>query len=294
MNAHIFYRPASFRVAAALSRALGRGGLRALAALLGAGYWAVHGHYRSIVAGNLARVVPDDPPRRRALTRRNFLNFARSLADYCALADLPPQQFHGLFAELGGREHLDAARRAGRGAILATAHLGNWELGGLSIAAAGYPLRVVTAQEPSPELHAQRRRYRAAHGIQTVTLDNGSPFSFVEALAALRENCVLAMLVDRPYGDTAVDVDFFGGRMKFSPAPIALAQTTGAPILPAYCVLDDDGRYRARVEPPLALEKAQDPQTGLRANTQRLAAVFERIIREHPDQWFQFLPLWKE
>ncbi len=291
MKAHLLYRSSSFRAALALAKILPRTAFRCLASMIGIFYWAFFPHYRRIIASNLSRVFPNDPARVRALTRRTFTNFARTLADYCSLANAQPKQLDDVFSEMRGMEHLEEALQRGQGAILVTAHLGNWELGGIATALRGIPLRVVTAEEPTPELHALRENYRAACKIGTITLGDGQ-FSFLAALEALRQNHALAMLIDRPTA-SAVEVTFFGTPLPFAAAPVALAQATGVPILVAFCTLGSDGRYCAHIEPPLALDGADGGRESLARNTQKLATMFERAIREYPDQWFNFKPLWK-
>jgi KDO2-lipid IV(A) lauroyltransferase len=292
MKTHLFYRSTIFRIGIAVAKILPRRVFREGAAGIGWCYNLLNGHYRRVVARNLSHIFPNDPARVRQLTRRTFQNFARSLADYCVLADKQSDPLAAMGVELSGLENLDAALQRGHGVIVATLHLGNWELGGLTFASKGYPLRVVTQEEPTPELTAQREKYRAVHHIKTIKLGH-TQFSFLEAMGALRENHLLAMLVDRPYAASALEVNFFGAPMLFSPAPVALALATGATILPAYVVLGSDGRHYARIEPPVVLQEHEEAKESLRINTQTLASGFEPVVRQYPDQWFHFVPLWK-
>ncbi len=98
-----------------------------------------------------------------------------------------------------GFEHIAAARERGKGGILITGHLGNWELGGILLALEGVPLTVVTLEEPASGLTQWREAYRRRLGIKTVSV-GADPFSFVGIISALRRNEFVAMLVDRPYG----------------------------------------------------------------------------------------------
>ena len=83
----------------------------------------------------------------------------------------------------------------------------------------------------------------------------------------------------------------FGAPARFSAAPAVLAHLTGATVLPSFVVGVGQGRYRAFIEPPVAMDVGE-LSTTMATNTQRLAAVFERVIAEHPDQWYHFVPIW--
>ena len=190
----------------------------------------------------------------------------------------------------GGEQHLLSARAPGTGVIVVTGHLGHWELGGLMLARLGLPLTVVTLEEPSSELTRWREACRRQLGIKTITVGPGHPFAFVEMMQTLRRNELIAMLVDRPYAGTGACVDLFGRKTEFSTAPALLAHHTGARVLPAFVLHDGQGGYRTMAEAPVAMETNGDLQATIAGNTQRIASVFESVIRRHPEQWFNYVP----
>ena len=185
-------------------------------------------------------------------------------------------------------------RDGGQGVIVVTGHLGNWELGGILLALRGLPMTVVTLDEPSTELTRWRDEYRRRLGIKTIAVGPGREFGFVEMIQTLRRGECLAMLVDRPYAGTGTPVRFFGRETEFSSAPALLWQHTGAPVVPAL------RRRAARAavtlsfaEPPVEIAAfGADARSGLAANTQAVASVFESIIRRYPEQWFNYVPIW--
>ena len=113
-------------------------------------------------------------------------------------------------------------------------------------------------------------------------------------IQTLRRNELLAMLVDRPYAGTGAPVRFFDRETEFSTAPALLAQHTGATILPAFVLRDDTGGYLTTAEPLIPMDSGSDVRATLAANTQRIATAFEAIIRRHPEQWFNYVPIWRE
>jgi KDO2-lipid IV(A) lauroyltransferase len=266
-----------------------------LAARIGLTAYARSREAQAALRANLALVTGLIGPQLDALCHENVANFSRMLADYflCAGADAVTQAA-ALLHGRSGHENLTAALAGGKGAIVVTGHLGHWELGGLMLARHGLPLTVITLEEPSSGLTRWREACRRQLGIRTITVGPDHPFAFVEMIQTLRRNELLAMLVDRPYAGTGTPVDFFGHRTEFSTAPALLHQHTGAAVLPAFVVQDHTGGYLTLAEPIIPMDEGSDPQTALATNTQRIATIFEDIIRRHPEQWFNYVPIWRD
>jgi KDO2-lipid IV(A) lauroyltransferase len=229
----------------------------------------------------------------RSLVRLNFSRFAESLADHFSSVARPKEWSDRLVATREGSAHLQEAKAAGRGALIVTAHFGSWELGGTILANQGIPLTVVTLQEPSAELNRWRESRRNLHGIRTLTI-GADQFAILEIVRALGRGEFVAMLVDRPVGGDGVPVPFFGRPTPFSGAPAMIWRHTGAPILPAAIIRQPGGRYLSLIGAPLAFEDGGERQEATVANTARVAAFFEGLIRAHPEQWFNYAPLWGE
>lgn len=220
-----------------------------------------------------------------SLCRHNYRNFARMLADYFLVSGARPARIQKLLHEWRGFEHLSAAQALGKGVILITAHLGNWELGGIVLTLRGLPVTVVTLEEPASGLTEWREDYRRRLGIRTIAV-GWNKFAFVEMIQALRRNEIVAMLVDRPFANSGEWVEFFGRRTQFSSAPALLHQHTGAAVLPAFVLENDNGGYLSLAEPMIPMEgKSVSEQI------QEIASRFEGIIRENPDQWFNYSPI---
>ncbi len=266
-----------------------------LAARIGLTAYGRSPEAQSALRANLALVTGLLGPQLDALCQENVTNFSRMLADYflCAGSDAV-MQATALLHGRAGEENLKAALADGKGGIVVTGHLGHWELGGLMLARHGLPLTVITLEEPSTGLSHWREACRRQLGIKTITVGPGHPFAFVEMIQTLRRNELLAMLVDRPYAGTGTAVDFFGHRTEFSTAPALLHQHTGATVLPAFVVQDDAGGYLTLAEPLVPMDDSTDTHAALATNTQRIATVFENIIRRHPEQWFNYVPIWRE
>ena len=286
MTGNPWYRLDTFRAALRLVIMLPRDVAQEVAGAIGRAGYNIARTGREAALENLARITGLRDVMLEELCRENFDRFLRMLSDYfyCSLA--PPRKIRALVDEWRGFEHITAARQRGNGGILITGHLGNWELGGILLALEGVPLTVVTLEEPATGLTEWREAYRKRLGIRTIPV-GADPFSMVAIVSALRRNEFVALLVDRPYGGTTAPVQFFGAPACFSSAPTLLWQHTGAEVIPAFVLQKQSGRYASLLAPPVPMD------TDGAANAQRIATVFEAVVRRNPEQWFNYVPIWK-
>ena len=152
---------------------------------------------------------------------------------------------------------------------------------------------VLTQAEPDPHLTAMRQASRARWGIETLVVGEDA-FAFVEIIKRLQQGATVALLVDRPPAPTAVIVDLFGRKFPASIAAAELARASGCAIVPTFIVREADG-YRAQILPEIAYDRAAIGNREARIRlTQEIIRVFEPVIRQHPTQWFHFVPVWPE
>ncbi len=288
-----WYQLKTFERALALARILPRPVAQFLASGIGRASWFSHEKAREALRENLRTVTGLHGSQLDALCQRNFANFIRMLADYFYCSSAEPKQITALLGEWRGFENLVAAREGGKGAILITGHLGNWEMGGMLLALRDLPMHVITLSEPSSALTQWRDNFRRRLGIKTIEV-GADKFAFVEIIAALRRNELVAMLIDRPYVNSGTPITFFGRPTMFSSAAALLWQYTGAPVLPAFVLQNRDGKYLSIIESPVPMEKASDAETSLAKNAQTMASIFETIIRDYPEQWFNYVPIWND
>ena len=286
------YTLRAFQVGRLAAKILPCTAIRAVARAFGNASYNRRPELRAVLRSNLAPVSGLSGPALDALCAANVGNFSRMLADYFYSASRTPHEALQLIGEWRGYEHLEQARARGNGVIIVTAHLGNWELGGILLAQRGLPMTVVTLDEPSTALTSWRDSYRQRAGMKTIAVGPGRDFAFVEMIQTLRRNECLAMLVDRPYANTGTPVHLCGRETQFSTAPALLWQHTGAAVVPAFLARSPRGHYVSFAEPIVDMQKHADPRTALALNTQAIATAFETVIRQHADQWFHYVPIW--
>lgn len=191
--------------------------------------------------------------------------------------------------EVEGLEHVDAALAAGRGVILATPHLGNWDLGGAWFAARGYrPATVVEPLDP-PALFEWFCSFRRSLGVEVVAIgpDAGSAM-----LRALGEGRVIGLICDRDLNGSGVEVEFFGERTTLPGGPATLAVRSGAPLLTAAVYFRPGRRHLCLIRPPVPTERRDSVRQDITRITQLLAVELEELIRRAPEQWHLLQPNW--
>lgn len=282
-----FYGAVPWKLACAVARWAPRGVLAGVARGVAWFYGVLRPGRLEIVAGNLRPVLAGDATAGARMAKSNLAAFATKLVDLWRQEAGVPVEVEAA----GGWESYHSAIGAGRGVLLVTPHLGNWEAGGSLLAGFGVKPLVLTAPEPGSEFTEIRARARARQGVETLVV-GADPFAFVQVIRRLQEGGVVALLLDRPMPGTGVEVEFLRGRLLASPAAAELARATGATILPVY-VVEEGGQYRAYALPPVAYERARlGNREERRALTGRILRVFEPAVRQFPSQWFHFVPVW--
>jgi len=274
----------------ALTRLLPKFFLVALAKCSAAIYWRLAARRREIVIQNLLPVLNDRRLAARA-ARELFTEFTRKLADLWRYESAGA--FERWQGDWHGWEHFTTAHARGKGVLLVTPHLGNWEFGGEFLVEHGHKLLVLTQPEPDPRLTELRQLSRTRRGVETLVVGQDA-FAFVDIIRRLQEGATVALLVDRPPAPTAVNVELFGKPFSASIAAAELARASGCAIVPAYIVRQRDG-YLAHILPEITYDRAAIGNRAARIRlTQEILRAFEPAIRQHLTQWFHFVPIWPD
>jgi Kdo2-lipid IVA lauroyltransferase/acyltransferase len=231
-----------------------------------------------------------DNDRAWTLGQSSYRHMAASLADLCRLHRLSSEQLNRLVPL--GREtliHIERGARRGRGIILLTPHLGNWELLAAYLASRGAPVHFVGRDPYDRRLEPLFTRVRNAHGASWIR--RGGAWRTIRQ--ALQEGEMVVLLIDQ---DTrrvqGTFVEFFGRPAWTATGPAVLARETGAILLPAALVHRPDHTYRLLVEPPLRTVATGDCEWDDWENTRRATLALESLIERFPDQWVWFHRRW--
>ena len=260
---------------------------RAVGLVLGHIAWHVARRERKQAMENLAAAFPDWGVRRRRVTVRNmFHHFGKSAMESLWLPNLDRQTLERT-TEIHGAELIEQALSAGRGVLIFTGHCGNWEWFAATVALLGYPLSALQRERNEPDLNRFITELRARFGIRT--LDRGSPDCARLMIRALRDNTLLAFLLDQNIRAESVKVPFFGKAALTPIGPAKLAVRTEAPVIVGF-IERRGNKHVVRFEPPIATTRACDPVE----ITARITASIEQHIRSVPEQWVWVHRRWRE
>ncbi len=179
----------------------------------------------------------------------------------------------------------------GRGVLITTGHLGNWEMLVLGFAALYEPISFLARPLDNPKIDAMLNERRTRFGNNPINKTN----SAILAIKILREGGILGILSDvNAHPKEGVFVSFFGVSACTTSGAAMMAIRANAFIFPTFCVWDKEiRRYKFVHGPLLEPSKTGDLKRDILATTAAYTAEIEEIIRAYPDQWMWIHKRWK-
>jgi phosphatidylinositol dimannoside acyltransferase len=256
----------------------------ATASQIGYLVWPTKRRFSNINFGHVLGLPPEDPQVRR-LALRAYREYARYVVELMRLPSESAEQLAGA-VETAGIDELEAMWRESGGPIIVVAgHVGNNEAIAAGLAERGFPISVVADDSAFPELFEILRRQRESWGVKVV------PWRNLRGLfSVLRNNEILALLVDWGYRPDGIPVRLFGAWTTLPAGPATLAAKTGALLAPLAIRRTPAGKFRIETHPPIRVAST-DPAELQRA-TQAIADALEATVAAAPEQWYSFKPCW--
>jgi KDO2-lipid IV(A) lauroyltransferase len=225
---------------------------------------------------------------RQYMLRWTFRSFGKYFFEF-----LNNRRFNAAFfnrcVSFAGVHYLREAIAAGNGAVLISAHLGNWELGAAAMSYQGFPVLGIIQKHPNPRINRFYMRKREHRNYRVVNVGEAAR----PLLRHLKENGLVAMLADRPYGEEGIPVEFFGHQVPFPAGPARLALTAGAPLIAGFGLRRWDDSFRIFILPPIEPPEGVSKEEKVRHMTQAFARMLEKQVRECPSQWPTFYPVFE-
>lgn len=241
-------------------------------------YFTYYKDRKPIVIANFKKVYKNlNKIEAKKLVFATYTNFARLIYEFLILPTINRSNVFE-YVKIIHKKRFDNAFKRGKGVIVLTAHLGNWELGAGVLGILGYSPTAIALPQAAPYTRNFFTGRRKSAGVETVYITDG----LKPVLAALKQGKVIATLGDRTYSGHTVRANFFDTTLEFPAGTFTLAEHTGAPIIPAFCVREfaRNGKYFIYFEPELI------------GGAQEWASILERYVRKYTTQWFVFDKLW--
>jgi KDO2-lipid IV(A) lauroyltransferase len=278
----------ALRAALGVARVLPRPAALAAGAFLGRAARAL-GMRRAVTDGNLEKAFPELPATaREALARRVYAHFGRMTVDSLRVSAAGAEALVALVRGGDCMRLVHERLPRGKGVILLTGHVGNWELGGAYLAAAGIKVAAVVKPPSNPYVARHAEAVRRRLGIETISMDAARS----GVMAALAQNKAVALVADQGALRSSTFVPFFGQPTRTAQGPGLFAALSGAPVLFGALVALPDGGYELMGE---VIEENVGGET--REAAERIARHYgerlEALVRRVPEQYLWTHRLWK-
>ena len=234
-------------------------------------YFTVFRRKRRIVFLNLKRVHKNiSSVEARKLVFEIGRNFGKFIYEFILIQKLNKNNLSD-WVDAEHLEYLDDVIKSGKGAMILTAHLGNWEFGAGLLGILGYSPTIIAFPQPSKLVKKFFAKRRESVGSKVVYVEEG----LFRAISALKRGGVVTTVGDRVYSGPVCEAEFFGKPFPFPKGVFELARRTQASIVPAFSVMQN-GKSRVYFEPPL------------KDGVEEWAKVLEKYIKKYTNQWFLF------
>ena len=261
---------------------------RVLGKMLGTLAWHLVRQQRRKALLHIGMAFPEwDETRRRGVIRAMFQHFGMSVFEIAWLwnMDLATRDRMTTFE---GEEKVLKFIDEGRGVVLFTGHLGNWEWLSIAVGLFGRPTYVLQRERESPEMNRYITAFRARVGVQSI--DRGTSASARQMIQAMRSGGILAFLLDQNMRTESVKVPFFGMPALTPIGPVKFAIRTESMVVTAMQERRPDGKHHIRFSEPIECRRGDDPV----ALAALITAELEAQIRRVPEQWVWMHDRWRE
>lgn len=254
-------------------------------------FYATAPKSRRAMFDNARRLLGNDSTHaeREKLVRAMMTHWCTFIVDLFHLQRVSRKQILDQGVRLEGLDAYKATRETSRGAILVTAHLGNWEYGAVLLEYLNETLNVVF--QPDTNLVMRRifsfqRRIKHVNEVRV----EGDPFIWVTLRAALKRDELVLIQGDRTLGDAGSVQPFLDGHARFPEGPVKLAFASGAPLVPVFVLREESGLCIRYFEPMFP----DAPGVTEQSMTTHMVKAIEQVVTRHPDQWLMPQRFWIE
>lgn len=247
---------------------------------------------RRAVIGNLKIILnkplDTDDEGLKIIARAVFRNFAKYLVDFLRFSVFDLESIKKI-VKLEGLPNLEEALKRGKGVIVLSAHLGNWELGGYVLGKYGYSINAVVLPHKNEKVNKFFINQREMGNFKSIEIGA----SLRGCYKALKNNELLALLGDRNFSSSGLMTEFFGKPSLMPKGPSILSIRTGAAVVPTFVIREKDDIFRMTFEKPIYPQTGADEDSESKKLTKQYLQSTENAIRQYPDQWYVFKRFWE-
>ncbi len=229
------------------------------------------------------------PAEARRLARRVFFEYGKATIDVWRLRSEAFAPEITTFAEDGAL--LARMRAGGKGFLLVTGHIGNWEMGAVTLRGHGLTPAVVGQPELDPYVHAMRQQLRERLGVESIDIGSSMATAF-QVRSAIEKGRAVALLVDRAYPEDQVIVPYLGRPTPFLRSPALLARFCDCELISGFFLRNRDGSYRNVWGKAVRADRSLAPDQDAHRVMSHVAEELGDVVRANPTQWYNFYRFW--
>jgi len=240
---------------------------------------------RDAVINNLKIILPNEKPEViKQKAREVFRNFGIYLVEFFRSPKIDAK-YIDRFISFEGIDYLKNILKQ-TGAILLTAHIGNWELGGMVLSLLGFRSIAIALDHSFGKVNNFFINRRKEKGIEVIPLG----IAVRRCFHGLKEKKLVAILGDRDFSNSSYEVAFLGRTKKIPRGPAVLAKKANVPIVPAFAIRKKLNYLTIKVLAPIYVRPNESDIEIIK----RFVKVIEEQIYQYPTQWLMFREFWKE
>lgn len=223
------------------------------------------------------------------LIKKNLLIFGQTLVDKIAV--LSGQGKELTFAH-EGVEHIEQLVKDGKGGILVSAHLGNWETAGHLLKRVNAKINIVMYDGEGEQMKAYMEQYDSKRSFNIIYIKEDQSHIY-EMSAALNRNELICLHADRYRpGNRTMQHNFLGEEAFFPAGPFILASKLKAPVCFVFAFKETNFHYHFYAFKSEIYEGRGT--TGMERMLDDYTALVEKMLQQYPEQWFNYFDFWKK
>ena len=249
-------------------------------------FYACNERRRTTTLTNLALAFPEKSDAdREKIARAAYRHFASVVVDnLLVMTNRRTRESFAADADLSALDSIRQQGESGRGVIMITGHLGQWELmAQLAESALGRGMVIVTRYLSNALLEERIvQPFRAATGVTVVYKDK----ALITAAKTLKKGGMLGLLVDQKTGERdGVPATFLGQPITCLASSAQLQLRLKADAMAAFLVRDGNTRLELIVSDPI-IPQNPDADDAVEQLVQQHQDAISDAIRKYPEQWF--------
>jgi len=248
------------------------------------------GLYLDDLKTNVSNVLNLDKNSRKVhrIVGKIYINWLKNVTDFLKLPIISKEKLRER-VEIVGLDNLDKALKKGRGIVIFTAHIGNFEWGACRVAIEGYKIWGIALGRPCHRTNNFFDNRRLAKGFKVIYANK-----ILHVFRILRNNEIIAIPTDLdPFGN-AKPTEFFGKKAYLPTGAVQIALKTGAQLIPSFVIRKSKYNHYQIIGKPIKLQREGNKEDLIKINMAKVLRVIEKYIKENIEEWEMFHNIWAE